>query len=126
MRAGRLRSGQAPQLANNGEGLRISCCLRIHHTGLSPASSPATRKQCPRNPRRAVGRLVNPACEAGNSSVEGFVREVAAFVLDHGGFSGVPPTALVTGRHAAFNNGRQRHADSDSRPLAKLKHFNSL
>lgn len=32
----------------------------------------------------------------GTKPGEGAVREVAAYVLDHGHFSGVPPTALVS------------------------------
>ena len=30
---------------------------------------------------------------------EGAIREAAAFLLDHGGFAGVPPTALVNASH---------------------------
>jgi len=34
---------------------------------------------------------------------EACIREVAAFMLDHGGFSGVPMTTLVECRHPCFN-----------------------
>ncbi len=34
---------------------------------------------------------------------EACIREVAAFLLDHGGFSGVPMTTLVECRHPSFN-----------------------
>lgn len=34
---------------------------------------------------------------------EACIREVAAFMLDHGGFSGVPMTTLVECRHPSFN-----------------------
>jgi len=34
---------------------------------------------------------------------EACVREVAAYLLDHGGFSGVPATTLAEARHPAFN-----------------------
>lgn len=34
---------------------------------------------------------------------EGYVREVAAYVLDHGGFSGVPATTIVEAKHKAFH-----------------------
>ena len=38
---------------------------------------------------------------------EACLREVAAFLLDHGGFSGVPMTTLAEARHPAFNaNGK--------------------
>jgi hypothetical protein len=48
------------------------------------------------NPR---GLSVSPSGEGlrkGTRAGEGAVREVAAYLLDHGRFSGVPPTALVT------------------------------
>ena len=35
---------------------------------------------------------------------EACMREVAAFLLDHDGFSGVPMTTLVEAHHPAFNN----------------------
>ena len=39
---------------------------------------------------------------------EACIREVAAFMLDHGGFSAVPMTTLVEARHPAFNNNGSR------------------
>ncbi|KAL5994693.1 hypothetical protein ACLOJK_024746 [Asimina triloba] len=42
------------------------------------------------------------------------VREVAAFLLDHGGFSGVPPTTLIKISHVAFHNA------TSSKPSAKI------
>jgi hypothetical protein len=39
---------------------------------------------------------------------EACIREVAAFILDHGGFSGVPMTTLVEARHPAFNTNGAR------------------
>eukprot|EP00934_Nitzschia_sp_Nitz4_P002208 Nitzschia sp. Nitz4//scaffold339_size21316//2885//5262//NITZ4_008613-RA/size21316-processed-gene-0.20-mRNA-1//-1//CDS//3329548348//2208//frame0 len=39
---------------------------------------------------------------------ESCIREVAAFMLDHGGFSHVPMTTLVEARHATFNNNGSR------------------
>lgn len=39
---------------------------------------------------------------------ESCIREVAAFMLDHGGFSGVPMTTLVECRHPSFNTNGSR------------------
>lgn len=39
---------------------------------------------------------------------EACIREVAAFMMDHGGFSGVPMTTLVEARHPAFNTNGAR------------------
>lgn len=62
------------------------------------------------NPRGYVnvGDDVGDLCDglsmrAGIKPGEACVREVAAFLLDHGGFSGVPMTTLAEARHPAFN-----------------------
>lgn len=34
---------------------------------------------------------------------EGYLREVASHLLDHGGFAGVPATTVVEARHPAFH-----------------------
>jgi len=39
---------------------------------------------------------------------EACIREVAAFMMDHSGFSGVPMTTLVEARHPSFNNNGSR------------------
>jgi hypothetical protein len=39
---------------------------------------------------------------------EACIREVAAYLLDHDGFSGVPMTTLAEARHPAFNNNGSR------------------
>jgi len=39
---------------------------------------------------------------------ESCIREVAAFMMDHGGFSGVPMTTLVEARHPSFSSNGSR------------------
>lgn len=51
---------------------------------------------------------VESGMRAGISPGEACVREVAAFLLDHGGFSGVPATTLAEARHPAFNTNGAR------------------
>ncbi len=34
---------------------------------------------------------------------EGYLREVASHLVDHGGFAGVPATTVVEARHPAFH-----------------------
>jgi hypothetical protein len=41
------------------------------------------------------GSFGSDTCRAGVKSGESTLREIAAYMLDHEGFSGVPPTALV-------------------------------
>jgi len=56
------------------------------------------------NPRGYIRQLgQNMFLREGVLPGEGFIREVAAFMLDHGGFSGVPMTTLVECRHPSFN-----------------------
>ena len=45
---------------------------------------------------------------AGISPGEACIREVAAFLLDHGSFSAVPATTLAEARHPAFNSNGAR------------------
>lgn len=51
---------------------------------------------------------VESGMRAGISPGEACVREVAAFLLDHGGFSSVPATTLTEARHPAFNTNGAR------------------
>ncbi|KAG9450014.1 hypothetical protein H6P81_009979 [Aristolochia fimbriata] len=56
-----------------------------------------------------VGLILGPQGLA-RPSLDGetAVREVAAYLLDHGGFAGVPPTALVSISEAAFRSNRSK------------------
>ncbi|CAI6001937.1 unnamed protein product [Closterium sp. NIES-64] len=58
----------------------------------------------PNNPNGYVGRaLGQPGLKRSIRVGEAGLREVAAFLLDHGGFAGVPATALVLATHPAFH-----------------------
>jgi hypothetical protein len=57
----------------------------------------------PSNPRGHTGRLGSTSFRKGVLSGESAKREVAAFLLDHGGFSRVPETLLVKIRHDSLN-----------------------
>lgn len=45
------------------------------------------------------GKFGSETCRAGVKSGESTLREIAAYMLDREGFSGVPPTALVSIDH---------------------------
>jgi phosphatidylinositol 4-kinase type 2 len=66
----------------------------------------------PENPRGYLPPLQTGATSAslreGIVPGEACIREVAAFLLDHDGISGVPMTTLVEAKHAAFNNNGSR------------------
>lgn len=112
-----LDAGLPPRLAKEGEGATYFLVARDPARGYVGCFKPQDEEAgAPRNPRRSVGLLGEPSMRSGILSGEGFVREVAAFLLDHEGFAGVPPTALVVGRHPAFNNGRD---GVDTAPLVE-------
>ena len=53
----------------------------------------------PNNPRGMQAPLGSETCRPGVKSGESSLREVLAYLLDHDGFAGVPPTALVEVSH---------------------------
>lgn len=57
------------------------------------------------NPRGYLRQPGQDLClREGVAPGEACIREVAAYMLDHDGFSGVPLTTLTEARHPAFNN----------------------
>ena len=61
----------------------------------------------PNNPKGHVGILGQPSVFKGIKSGEGYIREVAASLLDHDSFSGVPFTTLVEMPSSIFHNASQ-------------------
>ena len=59
----------------------------------------------PMNPRDYVGNMNSNGIRPGILSGESAYREVAAYLLDYMGFSGVPSTALVESQHPNYNYG---------------------
>ena len=53
----------------------------------------------PNNPRGMKAPFGSETCRSGIKSGESSLREVLAYLLDHEGFAGVPPTALVELSH---------------------------
>lgn len=56
----------------------------------------------PNNPRGMQAQFGSETCRPGVKSGESSLREVLAFLLDHEGFAGVPPTALVEMSHPSL------------------------
>jgi hypothetical protein len=57
----------------------------------------------PNNPRGQTGRFGGPSSRKGVRAGEACFREAAAFMIDHGRFSGVPETYLATILHPKFH-----------------------
>ncbi|CAK7339906.1 unnamed protein product [Dovyalis caffra] len=51
------------------------------------------------------------------------IRELAAYLLDHGGFAGVPPTALVKISHVRFHVNRAENVSAPPYKIASLQRF---
>ncbi|KAL8493648.1 hypothetical protein ACS0TY_024726 [Phlomoides rotata] len=69
------------------------------------------------NPKGLAGRMLGqPGMKCSIRIGETGMRESAAYVLDHGGFAGVPPTALVRFSHVRFNY----NAGSDPTTIYKI------
>jgi len=58
----------------------------------------------PNNPRDHVGPFGSQTFRAGVLSGEACIREVAAYLLDQEGFSGVPPTTMVETSHSSLKS----------------------
>ena len=56
----------------------------------------------PNNPRTFKAPFGSECLRPGVKSGESSLREVLAYVLDHDGFAGVPPTALVEVSHPSL------------------------
>ncbi|XP_011079096.1 phosphatidylinositol 4-kinase gamma 8 [Sesamum indicum] len=70
------------------------------------------------NPKGYTGRMLGqPGMKSSIRIGETGLRESAAYLLDHGGFAGVPPTALVKFSHVRFNS---NSSGSNSSPLYKI------
>ena len=81
----------------------------------------------PNNPKGYVGRqLGEPGFKPSVRVGEAGLREVAAFLLDHRGFAGVPRTALVKVQHEILHTGGEeagRGSNGGGGKLASLQAF---
>lgn len=59
----------------------------------------------PNNPRGFTNKFGTPSLRTGVLSGEACEREIAAYLLDREGFSGVPETVLAAISHPSFNFG---------------------
>ncbi|KAL8254576.1 hypothetical protein R6Q59_032797 [Mikania micrantha] len=66
------------------------------------------------NPKGFAGRMLGqPGMKRSIRVGETGLRELAAYLLDHGGFAGVPPSALVKISHVAFNVNKNMGLESN-------------
>ncbi|GAB2227899.1 hypothetical protein Droror1_Dr00009727 [Drosera rotundifolia] len=76
------------------------------------------------NPKGFTGRMFGqPGLKRSVRLGETGMRELAAYLLDHGGFAGVPPTALVKISHVEFNVNSSASVASPPYRIASLQRF---
>ncbi|KAL3533420.1 hypothetical protein ACH5RR_006941 [Cinchona calisaya] len=76
------------------------------------------------NPKGFAGRMLGqPGLKHSIRIGETGFRELAAYVLDHGGFAGVPPTALVRMPQTKFNVNSSESISAPPYKIASLQRF---
>ncbi|KAJ7976535.1 Phosphatidylinositol 4-kinase gamma-like protein [Quillaja saponaria] len=76
------------------------------------------------NPKGFGGQMLGQPGLKGSVRIgETGIRELAAYLLDHGGFAGVPPTALVKLRHSAFHVSDEATVPSIPCKISSLQRF---
>ncbi|KAL6988103.1 hypothetical protein U1Q18_013848 [Sarracenia purpurea var. burkii] len=76
------------------------------------------------NPKGFAGKMLGqPGIKRSIRVGETGLRELAAYLLDHGGFAGVPPTALVKTSHVAFHVNNSDTISAPPKKIASLQQF---
>ncbi|PHT37195.1 hypothetical protein CQW23_24895 [Capsicum baccatum] len=76
------------------------------------------------NPKGFAGRMLGqPGMKRSIKIGETGVRESAAYLLDHDGFAGVPPTTLVKFSHVTFNINDSQSISASTYKIASLQRF---
>lgn len=99
--------GFKPDLSLEGSGgtYFLHDCMKNKVAVFKPADE---EPYADNNPRGYIRQSSDDSLRKGIVPGEACIREVAAFLLDHGGFAGVPMTTLVEARHPAFNTNGAR------------------
>ena len=98
-----LSSGLPPRLAMEGTGGTYFLRSR-GKVNVAVFKAEDEEPFAPANPRGYQGVMGGAGFRHGLVSGEGAVREVAAFLIDHAGFAGVPPTTRVEISKRAFSS----------------------
>lgn len=97
-----MTSGVMPELTKQGTGATYFLRDASQRRVLAVFKPKDEEANAPNNPRGYVGEANSTSLREGVLSTQQSEREVAAFVLDHDHFAGVPETTLVHARHPKF------------------------
>ncbi|GLT95645.1 hypothetical protein SLE2022_133130 [Rubroshorea leprosula] len=106
-------------------GLGGAYFLRSRNGDVIAVAKPIDEEPLAFNNPKGFGRLMlgQPGMKRSVRVGETGIRELAAYLLDHGGFAGVPPTALVKISHVAFNVNDADVVSSTPCKVASLQRF---
>jgi hypothetical protein len=93
-----LQAGLVPSLSEEGTSGSYFLRSKLDNGEAKPVAvfKPIDEEPfAPNNPRDMQASFGSETCRPGVKSGESTFREVYAYLLDHEGFAGVPPTALV-------------------------------
>ncbi|KAI3444274.1 hypothetical protein Pfo_000939 [Paulownia fortunei] len=112
-----MASGVNPEPASSGLG--GAYFLRAQNGDTIAVAKPIDEEPLAfNNPKGLAGRMLGqPGMKCSIRIGETGLRESAAYFLDHDGFAGVPPTALVRFSHVKFNI---NNSGPDSTPIYKI------
>lgn len=111
--------GIAPQLSRDGEGGTYFLSGASKGDFVAAFKPRDEEPMAPANPKRFRDNLGSTGLRAGVLSGEAYQREVAAYLLDHGNFAGVPETVMAVAFHDAFCNVAPASSPSASSDAAR-------
>ncbi|KAG6427915.1 hypothetical protein SASPL_112162 [Salvia splendens] len=118
-----MASGVKPEPASSGLG--GAYFLRAQNGDTIAVAKPIDEEPLAfNNPKGLGGRLLGqPGMKCSIRIGETGLRESAAYVLDHNGFAGVPPTALVKFSHINFNINNPASDSASIYKIASLQRY---
>ncbi|XP_021749121.1 phosphatidylinositol 4-kinase gamma 8-like [Chenopodium quinoa] len=118
-----LASGVEPVPVSNGLG--GAYFINNRNTEIVAVTKPMDEEPLAfNNPKGFTGRMLGqPGIKRSIRVGETGIRELAAYLLDHDGFAGVPPTALVKFSHVNFHVNDLAPISSPRYKIASLQRF---
>ncbi|XP_006364798.2 phosphatidylinositol 4-kinase gamma 8-like [Solanum tuberosum] len=118
-----MASGVKPELLASGLG--GAYLFRATNGNAVAVAKPADEEPLAlNNPKGFAGRMLGqPGMKRSIKIGETGVRESAAYLLDHDGFAGVPPTTLVKFSHVTFNINDSQSIPTSTYKIASLQRF---
>lgn len=118
-----LASGVDPLPVSSGFGGAYFLCNRNGDT-VAVAKPIDEEPLALNNPKGFTGRMLGrPGLKRSVRVGETGMREVAAYLLDYGGFAGVPPTALVKFSHVTFHVNNPARVSTPPYKIASLQRY---